>query len=104
MILCLLLVDKPWLNPPFNHLPNNKFTKISMQLSFYSFLFEELTGRGCEKLFIDLITPVFDENHRLLSYKTKQYNCLFKNDIKIFLETFKDEILDELNNTLKCSI
>lgn len=92
---------QPWLNPPFNHLPNNKFTKISMQLSFYSFLFEELTGRGCEKLFIDLITPVFDENHRLLSYKNETIPTVYlKNDIKIFLETFKDEILDELNNTI----
>lgn len=92
---------QPWLNPPFNHLPNTKFTKISMQLSFYAFLFEELTGRGCEKLFIDLITPVFDENHRLLSYKNETIPTVYlKNDVKIFLETFKEEILDELNNTI----
>lgn len=92
---------QPWLNPPFNHLPNTKFTKISMQLSFYAFLFEELTGRGCEKLFIDLITPIFDENHRLLSYKNETIPTVYlKNDVKIFLETFKEEILDELNNTI----
>jgi hypothetical protein len=91
-----------WLNPPFNHLPNTKFTKISMQLSFYSFLFEELTGRGCEKLFIDLITPVFDETHRLLSYKNETIPTVYlKNDIKIFLETFKEDIKDMLDNTIK---
>ena len=90
------------LNAPFDHLPNNKFTKISFQLSFYAHLFEELTGRKCEKLFIDLITPVFDENHRLISYKNEVVPTMYlKNDIKIFLETFKEEILDMLDNTVE---
>jgi hypothetical protein len=92
---------QPFLNAPFEHLPNTKFTKISLQLSFYAYLFSELTGRKCEKLFIDLITPVFDENHRLISYKNEVVPTVFlKNDIKILLETFKDEILDEMNNTI----
>ena len=90
------------LNAPFDHLPNNKFTKISFQLSFYAHLFEELTGRKCEKLFIDLITPVFDENHKLISYKNEVVPTMYlKNDIKIFLETFKEEILDMLDNTVE---
>lgn len=90
-----------FLNAPFEHLPNNKFTKISFQLSYYAHLFEELTGRKCEKLFIDLITPTFDENNRLMEFKNEVINTVYlKNDIKIFLETFKDEILDTLSNTV----
>ena len=93
---------QPWLNPPFNHLPNTKFTKISFQLSFYAHLFEELTGRGCERLFIDLITPVFDKDHRLVSYKNEVINTMYlKNDVKIFLETFQEDIKDMLDNTVK---
>lgn len=93
---------QPWLNPPFNHLPNTKFTKISFQLSFYAHLFEELTGRGCERLFIDLITPVFDSNHKLLSYKNEVVPTMYlKNDVKIFLETFQEDIKDMLDNTVK---
>lgn len=92
---------QPWLNAPFSHLPNTKYTKISFQLSFYAHLFEELTGRKCERLFIDLITPVFDSNHRLLSYTNEVVPVLYlKNDIKIFLETFKGEIMDMLDGTL----
>lgn len=94
--------SQPWLNHPFNHLPNTKFTKISFQLSFYAYLFEELTGRGCERLFIDLITPVFDKDHRLISYKNEVINTMYlKNDVKIFLETFKEDIHDMLDNTIK---
>jgi len=92
---------QPWLNAPFEHLPNTKFTKISMQLSFYAHLFEELTGRKCEKLFIDLITPVFDKNHKLVSYKNEVVPTMYlKNDVKIFLDTYKEEIMDELNDVI----
>lgn len=92
---------QPWLNAPLNHLPNNKFVKISIQLSFYAHLFEELTGRKCEKLFIDLITPVFNEDNKLVSYKNEVVPVMYmKNDIKIFLETFREEILDDLNHTI----
>ncbi len=93
---------QPFLNAPLEHLPNTKFTKISLQLSYYSYLFEELTGRKCEKVFIDLITPVFDSNHKLLSYKNEVVPTIYlKNDVKIFLETFKEEIKDMLDNTVK---
>lgn len=96
---------QPCLNAPFEHLPNNKFTKISFQLSFYAHLFEDLTGRKCEKLFIDLITPVFDENHKLVSYKNEVVPTMYmKNDIKILLETFKGEILDMLDNTVEVTV
>jgi len=61
-----------------------------------------LTDRGCERLFIDLITPVFDKDHRLVSYKNEVINTMYlKNDVKIFLETFKEDIHDMLDNTIK---
>lgn len=92
---------QPFLNSPFEHLSNTKFTKISLQLSFYAHLFEELTGRKCEKLFIDLITPVFDSEHRLVSYKNEVIPTMYlKNDVKIFLETYKSEIMDDLNDVI----
>lgn len=94
-----------WLNEPFSHLPNNKYTKISFQLSFYASLIEGLTGRKCEKLFIDLIVPTCDNNGKVISYKNHivPVNYL-KNDIKIFLETFQDEIRDMLDNTINISV
>ncbi len=99
--LFVVVSDQPWLNAPFEHLPNTKYTKISMQLSYYSFLFEKLTGRKCEKLFIDLITPTWDENDRLISFKNDVVPVMYlKNDIAILLETFKAEISDEMNNTI----
>jgi len=92
-----------WLNKPLNHLPNNKYTKISLQLSFYSYLFEELTGRKCERLFIDLITPVTKDG-RVVSFTNQVVPVSYlKNDIIIFLEYFKDEIKDMLNNTVEAA-
>lgn len=91
-----------WLNEPFNHLPNNKYTKISFQLSFYSVLIEELTGRKCERLFIDLIVPTYDDKGRVVSYVNHVVPVTYlKNDVKIFLETFKEDIKDMLDNTVK---
>ena len=61
-----------------------------------------MTGRKCEKVFIDLITPVFDSNNKLLSYKNEVVPTIYlKNDVKIFLETFKEDIKDMLDNTVK---
>lgn len=89
-----------FLNAPFEHLPNTKYTKISFQLSYYAFLFEQLTGRKCERLFIDLITPKWNGT-TLESYTNEVVPVIYlKNDIKIFLETFKDDILKDLDNTL----
>lgn len=93
--------DQPWLNAPFEHLPNTKFTKISFQLSYYARHFEKLTGRKCERLFIDLIVPKWDENDRLVSFENHVVNVNYlKNDIEVLLATFKDEILDDLSNTI----
>lgn len=92
--------DQPWLNAPFEHLPNTKFTKISFQLSYYARHFEKLTGRKCERLFIDLIVPKWDENDRLVSFENHVVNVNYlKNDIEVLLATFKDEILDQLDGT-----
>ena len=54
------------------------------------------------RLFIDLIVPKWDSNGKLISYENHVINVNYlRNDIDILLETFKDEILDELNNTVK---
>ena len=88
-----------WLNAPLSHLPANKYTKISLQLSFYSYLFEELTGRKCERLFIDLITPV-TEKGRVVSFTNQVVPVNYlKNDIKLFLDYYKDDIKDMLDET-----
>ena len=86
-----------FLNAPFSHLPNNKYTKICFQLSYYSHLFEELTGRKCEKLFIDLITPVWNTDGTLKSYKNESVPAMYmKNDVKLLLEFFKDRIVSDM--------
>lgn len=92
---------KKILNAPFEHLPNSKHTKISFQLSFYSFLIEELTGRKCERLFIDLIVPIVDDNGKVLSFSNQIVPVNYmKNDIKILLECFKEDIINELDNCI----
>ena len=88
-----------WLKAPFEHLPNNKYTKISFQTSFYAYLLEELTGRKCERLFIDLITPV-TEKGRVISFTNQVVPVNYlKNDVKLFLEYYKDDIKDMLDKT-----
>jgi len=89
---------QPWLNAPFSHLPNNKYTKISFQLSFYAYLFEMLTGRKCERLFIDLIVPKWNTDNTLESFENMivPVNYL-QNDVKILLDTYKNEIIAELD-------
>lgn len=86
-----------FLNEPFNHLSNNKYTKISFQLSYYAHLFEELTGRKCEKLFIDLITPTWNADSTLKSFKNEIVPIMYmKNDVKILLDYFKDRIINDM--------
>lgn len=88
---------QPFLNEPFSHLPNNKYTKISFQLSYYAHLFEELTGRKCERLFIDLITPVWNTDGTLKSYKNETVPVMYmKNDVMLLLEDFKDKIVTDM--------
>lgn len=94
-----------WLNAPFEHLPNTKYTKISFQLSFYSYLFEKLTGRKCERLFIDLIVPKCNVEGKVVSFTNKVIPVMYlKNDVKLFLETFKGSIKDMLSNTVDMEV
>lgn len=85
--------SQPFLKAPFEHLANTKFTKISFQLSYYARLFEKLTGRKCERLFIDLIVPKWDSEDKLVSYENHVVNVNYlKNDIGVLLDYFKEEI------------
>lgn len=95
---------QPWLNAPFEHLPNTKYTKITFQLSYYAHLFEELTGRKCERLFIDLIVPKW-KGDKLDSFTNHVIPIMYlKNDIKLLLETFKGDILDMISNTVNVAV
>lgn len=88
---------RKWLRPPFDHLPASKFTKISFQLSFYAYLLEKLTGKKCGGLFIHLIDPTTCKNGGEIKQE-KVWVPYLKNDIIVFLETFKDQIKLKLNN------
>lgn len=84
-----------WLNYPFDHLPATKFMRITFQLSFYAYLFEELTGRKCNELFIHVINPI-------TRIHQKYYTPYIKNDIKLLLSTYKEEINALVNrNTIE---
>jgi hypothetical protein len=89
-----------FLNPPFNHLANTKYIRICFQTSFYSFLAEEMTGRVPIRQFIHWIDPRTmkrDENGEL-NVKHKLIDCPYlKNDVILFLETYKEKILTLTN-------
>lgn len=85
-----------WLNPPFDYLPNTKYTKINFQTSYYAHLFEQLTGRKCERIFVDMIIPV-RENGKVIGHKNQVIPMPYlKHQIEVFLETFKDKIINLL--------
>lgn len=89
-----------FLNAPFDHLVNTKYTKIAFQLSFYSFMFEQLTGRKCIRQFIHWIDPrtVKRNEDGELNLVHKQIPVPYlKNDVIIFLETYKEKILTLTN-------
>lgn len=79
-----------WLSAPFEHLPSTKYTKICFQLSYYAYHFELLTGKKCKSLFIHLIDPV-NKTHQKIPV------TYLKNDIKIFLESYKPFFLAKLD-------
>lgn len=82
-----LYVHRGWLNPPFEHLPNTKYTKISFQLSYYADHFEGLTGRKCKSLFIHLIDPI-RKTHKKIPV------MYMKNDVKLLLDTYSGQIIN----------
>ena len=86
-----------WLNYPFAHHANSKYNRISWQMSFYAVLFSELTGRKCERLFIDVVQPVIKEN-KVVDFMNYEVPVNFlKADVEYFLNHFEGRILEELN-------
>lgn len=88
---------KRFLEPPFDHMVNTKYTKTCFQLSFYSYLFEELTGRPPIRQFIHWIDPrtmkrnengELNVNHKLIPAP------YLKTDVMLFLETYKEKIIN----------
>lgn len=85
-----------WLNYPLNHLPNTKYTKICLQLSYYSWHYEQLTEMKCEGQFIDLIKPI-KRDGKVVSYSNSEIPCVYlKRDIELLLETHKQSIINLL--------
>lgn len=83
-----------WLKGPFSHLPDTKFIKTAFQLSYGAYHFEMLTGRKCKRLFIHMIQPSTIYNE-VVNQQIIQLPYL-RNDVKLLLETFKEEILEDL--------
>ena len=82
-----------WLNYPFDHLLNSKYNKISIQLSFYAWHLEQLTGRQCEGLFIDVIQPII-RGGMILEYKNYLVPVNYqKHQIWTFLSHNKERII-----------
>jgi len=72
---------------PIDHLQDCNFVKYSLQLSIYAYFFEELTGRKVRKLWIHFIPPHDFTQH----YKIPV--IYMKNDVRLLLETYKQQIL-----------
>jgi hypothetical protein len=86
-----------WLNYPLDHLPNNKYTKINIQLSYYARHFQKLTGRKCERMFVDMIIPKKDSFGKVTGYINKVIPMTYlKMEIECVLEYFKEKIINEL--------
>ncbi len=92
-----LFVNRGWLKEPFSHLPKSKFSKICMQLSVYTFMIEELTGKKCDGLFIHVIDPQSCKIGGKIRDK-KFFVPYLKHDVQILLETFKEQIKAQLTN------
>ncbi|CAK0770608.1 conserved hypothetical protein [Gammaproteobacteria bacterium] len=83
---------QPWLNAPLSHLPNSKYVKICLQLSYYSWHYEKLTGMKCEAQFIDMIKPI-KENGKVVGYSNTVIPCAYlKTDIEAMLNYYKPQI------------
>lgn len=92
--------NRGWLKEPFNHLPATKFTQISLQLSYYAYHVELLTGKRCDNLFIHLVNP--DSCKKIAGKLNLRWEKVYvpycKFDIQVLLETFKDQIKEKLTN------
>jgi len=86
-----------WLNPPFDYLPNTKYTKINFQTSYYAWHLEQLTGRKCERIFVDMIRPIRDNKGKVINYANSVIPMPYmKHQVELLLETFKDKIINTL--------
>lgn len=77
-----------WHKDPIAHLSKTKYHKIAVQLSFYAFQLEILTGMKCKGLYIHLIVPK-QGNKRI-------YVPYLRNDIQISLEMFREQTIGML--------
>lgn len=90
-----------WLNYPLDYLTNSKYVKISIQCSYYALLFSELTGRPCERLFCDMIIPVFKDS-KIVGYKNQEIPLMYmKPEVELILETFSKQINSSLTPLLE---
>lgn len=90
---------KGWLKAPFEHLPDTKFVKIAMQLTYGAYHLEQLTGKRCKELFIHLIKPSSCKKIGDETIKVEQQIIkvpYMKRDIELLLSTFDDEIKAKL--------
>jgi len=86
-----------FLNYPLDYLPNTKYVKIGFQLSFYAYLFEQLTNHKCEKLFIDLVIPQI-ANGVVVGHKNEVIPVNYmKREIEFCLEHFSNRVITALD-------
>jgi len=78
------------LYPPFEHLHDCNYTKYAFQLSIYAYFFEQLTGRRVRQLYIHYIPADDYMKHRKIPV------LYMKNDVKLLLETYKEEVLSQI--------
>jgi len=87
-----------WLNYPFDHLPNTKYSKINLQTSYYSWHITQLTGRKCGRIFVDMIIPRKNSDGEVTGYKNEVIPMPYlKMEIEYLLEYYKDKIINELD-------
>lgn len=87
-----------WLNYPFDYFPNTRYTKINIQTSYYTWHFEELTGKKCERIFVDMIIPQ-KSNGKITGYKNEVIPMPYlKHQIEVMLDHFKDKIINKLDS------
>src|SRR3990167_5454696 len=71
---------------PLEHLQDCNYVKYSLQLSFYAYMWENLTGRKIKRMFIHFIPPDDFTKHQIIPVN------YMKNDVKLLLDTYKPQI------------
>lgn len=86
-----------FLKAPFDHLANTKYTRTAFQLSLYSFMAQEMTGRVPIRQFIHWIDPRTMKRNEQgdLNVKHQLIDAMYlRNDVILLLETYKEQILE----------